>query len=130
MSGSSEKGRSVPVAVVVEDEWLVRFEIADLLMGAGWHVVEFATGEAALEMSDSGQNVDLLITDIRLPGAVNGWDVAERFRAANSEAVVIYCSATPPDPQRQVPGSRFFSKPCRVQDLLDAVSRLTSGEAA
>jgi CheY-like chemotaxis protein len=39
----------VRVAVIVEDEWLLRTEIAGILADAGWEIVEFENGEAALE---------------------------------------------------------------------------------
>lgn len=106
--------------MVVEDEWLVRMDIADALSDAGWHVLEAATGEAALEFLETTQQIDLLVTDIRLPGAVNGWDVAEKYREANSDIAVIYCSGNPSDKARQVQDSIFLSKPCRIDLLVHA----------
>lgn len=112
------------IAVVVEDEHFVRFEIADALMDAGWEVIEYASGEPAVELVGNNPHVALLVTDIRLPGGVNGWDVAERYRAANKEVAVIYCSATPPDPRRQVPQSRFLTKPCRSDAIVRTASEV------
>jgi DNA-binding response OmpR family regulator len=106
--------------VVVEDEWLVRMEIADALSDAGWHVLEAATGETALEFLARKQPIDLLVTDIRLPGPVSGWDVAEKYREARSDVVVIYCSGNSSDKARQVQGSVFLPKPCRIDLLVHA----------
>jgi CheY-like chemotaxis protein len=106
--------------VVVEDEWVVRMEIADALSEAGWHVLEAATGETALELLNKEQQIDLLVTDIRLPGPVNGWDVAEKYREASSDVVVIYCSGNPSDKARQVQDSVFLPKPCRIDLLMHA----------
>ena len=106
--------------MVVEDEWLVRMEIADALSEVGWHVLEAATGEAALELLEKGQQIDLLVTDIRLPGPVSGWDVAEKYREACSDIVVIYCSGNPSDKARQVRDSVFLTKPCRMDLLIHA----------
>ena len=108
------------VAVVVEDEWLIRLEIADALAEAGWEVVELSTGEQALLWLEQGGAAELLITDIRLPGAVMGWDVAEKFRSQDQDMAVVYCSANPPDERRQVPSSQFFSKPIRMDTVIRA----------
>jgi len=108
------------VAVVVEDEWLIRLEIADALAEAGWDVVELSTGEQALLWLEQGGSAQLLITDIRLPGAVMGWDVAEKFRSRDQDMPVVYCSANPPDDRRRVPSSLFFSKPIRMDTVIRA----------
>ena len=112
-----------PVALVVEDEWLPRMDIADALMAAGWDVVECATGMQALDYLAGGAVVQVLVTDIRLPGTVNGWDVAQRLRELHPEAVVVYCSGNPRDAGRQVSDSTFFSKPCDMEKLLKACGR-------
>jgi len=108
------------VAVVVEDEWLIRLEIADALADAGWEVVDLSTGEQALLWLEQGGTAELLITDIRLPGAVMGWDVAEKFRSRDQDMAVIYCSANPPDERRRVSSSLFFSKPIRMDAVIRA----------
>ena len=112
------------VALVVEDEWLVRMEIADALDANGWTVLEASTGEAALAMLDHDPKIDLIVTDIRLPGPMSGWDVAEAFRAGDPGTAVIYCSGNPRDPARQVADSVFLTKPCRMDVLLQTSNRL------
>jgi len=113
-------GRAGAVAVVVEDEWFLRMELADALADIGWAVVELATGEQALDWLEAGGEAALLVTDIRLTGLLEGWDVAERFHAENPETKVIYCSANPRKETREVPGSFFFPKPIRVDLVLEA----------
>ena len=110
------------IALVVEDEWLVRMEIAEALSAAGWTVLEAGTGEAALAMVDHDPAIALVVSDIRLPGPVTGWDVAEAFRAANAEVAVIYCSGNAREPERQVADSLFLTKPCRMEQLLKAAA--------
>jgi hypothetical protein len=113
-------GRGSAVAVVVEDEWFLRMELADALAEAGWGVVELATGEQALNWLETGGEAALLVTDIRLANSIEGWDVAEKFRSKHPEMKVIYCSANPRKEARQVPGSFFFPKPIRVDQVLEA----------
>ncbi len=108
------------MVLLVEDEWLLRMEIADAMDERGWNVKEAASGEAALAILETGSPVDLVVTDIRLPGRVTGWDVAEAFRTAHSDVSIIYCSGNPPVPGRQVDHSVFLTKPCRTEDVLEA----------
>ena len=111
----------------MEDEWLVRMELADALTEAGWDVIEAPTGEAALQLLEEKHHVDLLVTDIRLPGPVNGWEVAEKYRAAHAKIAVVYCSGNPVDKARQVQDSLFLSKPCRIDILLNATRQPRNG---
>ena len=105
------------LAVVVEDEWAIRMQIADRLMDMGWEVREFASGEDAIELLAPSMHIELLVTDIRLSGPVTGWDVADAYRAANPRMQVFYCSGNPLIQSRQVPGSTFMPKPCRMEML-------------
>src|SRR5215218_5326868 len=73
--------------LVVEDEWLVRELIVGELLDAGFDVVEAESGEAALARYHE-HNPDVLFTDIRLPGQIDGWDVAERCRASDGNVKV------------------------------------------
>ena len=114
------------LALVVEDEWLVRMEIAEALDGHGWTVLEASTGEVALAMLDHNPAIDLVVTDIRLPGPATGWDVADAFRAENADIAVIYCSGNPCDPTRQVTDSVFLSKPCRMDRLVKVSDELVA----
>ena len=112
------------VALVVEDEWLVRMEMAEALGDAGWTVLEASTGEAALLVLKADPPIDLVVTDIRLPGPLTGWDVADAFRAANAKTAVIYCSGNAREPLRQLVDSVFLTKPCRIDLLLATGVRL------
>ncbi|MGH6827936.1 MAG: response regulator [Rhizomicrobium sp.] len=114
--------RASPVAVIVEDEFLIRMEMAESLLGLGWIIVELSSGEAALAYLNRGGGGDLLITDIRLLGPITGWDVAERFRSANADVAVIYCSGNRLLEGRLVKDSVFIEKPCQPSELLAAAS--------
>lgn len=105
------------LAVVVEDEWAIRMQIADTLSDSGWEVEEFASGEQAIEFLADKRPVDLLVTDIRLTGPITGWEVAEAYRAGHPAVKVFYCSGNPPLVHRQVKDSIFMPKPCRMELL-------------
>ena len=65
--------------LVVEDEVLVRVLIADELRDAGFLVLEAATGDKAWSYVQAGVQVDLVISDIGLPGSLNGVDLVGRL---------------------------------------------------
>jgi CheY-like chemotaxis protein len=117
-------GRAQFTGLVVEDEWLLRMELADELSAVGWKILEAGTGEAALALIADGTPLDFLVTDIRLPGPVDGWTVAERFRTCWPKSAVIYVSANPELPARRVSYSRFIGKPCELSLLLQTCDEL------
>jgi CheY-like chemotaxis protein len=115
-----------PVTVlVVEDEPLLCELMADELKTIGFTVLRAATGEEAVKVIEGEEPVDVLFTDIRLPGALDGWDVAEKFRARNPSGPVIYTTGYSGTPARQVPQSTFLPKPCRPAAIVKEIRRLS-----
>lgn len=82
--------------LLVDDEPLVRMLIADALREAGARVVEAANGAEALAFLSSGQSVDLLLSDIQMPGGPSGMDLATHVRSHHPAMKVILISAAPP----------------------------------
>jgi CheY-like chemotaxis protein len=90
--------------LVVEDDPLIREFIVEALREEGYHVIHAADGEEALKWC--GRRVaDVLITDIKLPGVVDGWQVAERCREHDPRLPVVYATGFSPVSPRPVPGS-------------------------
>lgn len=112
------------VVLVVEDEWLVRMEITDAFEDAGWSVLEASSGEEAVKFLDGQAIISVLVTDIRLTGALTGWDVADAFRAAQPTIPVIYATANPVIEGRPVEGSELISKPTRMSKLVTISEKL------
>ena len=116
--------QSLGVVLVVEDELLVRDEIAEALRDAGWEVVEASSGETAILFLQSGRQIDVIFTDIQLAGDLSGWDVAERGREAHGAMPVIYTSGNAADRSRRVDPSLFFGKPYQTAEVVKACGRL------
>lgn len=114
------------IALIVEDEVFLRWELADCLQGAGWIVVEAASMDQALKISRQGPFIDVLITDIYLNGSGSGWDIAEIFRASSNNIPVVYTSGNSADRTRAVSNSVFFNKPYRSEEVLQACQQLIS----
>lgn len=121
--------RSNLLVLIVEDDLLQRMDLVDELRRAGCSVVEAGSGEDALRHLRSGHRIDLVLTDINLGGPLSGWDVAESFRAARPRIPVVYMSGNSVEPERQVAGSVFLSKPCRSADILRALPPVDGGAA-
>ncbi len=117
--------RKMRTVLIVEDEDLVR-EIALVeFEEAGYRVIEAASGEAALAHL-AVDTVDLLFTDIRLPGEIDGWRVARRARELHPGVPVIYASGFPGDAIDVVPGGRFVRKPYLPTMILDVARELAT----
>jgi CheY-like chemotaxis protein len=112
------------VVLVVEDEWAVRYLIALQLLEGGWDVLQATTAEDAIECLQRGDRVDIVFTDIQLTGVLNGWDVAEQFRAVRADMPIIYTSANSVDRSRRVVGSMFYEKPYRPAAIVEACEKL------
>jgi CheY-like chemotaxis protein len=99
-------------------------ELADELGSAGWIIHEAGSGEEALLILERETGIDLLVTDIRLGGGVDGWGVAERFRELHPDGPVVYVSANPELAHRRVAGSVFLGKPVMIETLLKTCDQL------
>ena len=112
--------------LVVEDEVLIREVLTTDLEDAGYRVLEAETGERALSLLRIWQDkIDWLFTDIRLPGAIDGWRLAEEFRLSHPLRPVVYATAFSEEWPQQVPGSIFLRKPYRPAQVVAAFRRLS-----
>jgi CheY-like chemotaxis protein len=113
-----------PLVLVVEDELLLSDIIADELEDAGYRVITFLTGEEGLIVLEGPDPVDLLFTDIRLPGKVDGWRLAEAARSLRPGLPIVYASGYSVEQPREVPGSRFLTKPYRPSAVVTVFEQL------
>jgi CheY-like chemotaxis protein len=120
-SASALLGRTV---LVVEDEELVRETIVSELQDAGFAVLEAETAEQGIELLEESP-VGVLFTDIRLPGRLDGWDLAEKARALYPNLPVIYATGFSAVQPRLVPESIFLRKPYLPSAVIAAIEKLT-----
>jgi PAS domain S-box-containing protein len=76
--------------LVVDDEPLVRMVAVEILEELGYHVLEAGDGPTALKIMNSGQPIDLLVTDVGLPGGMNGRQLADAVRADRPDFKVLF----------------------------------------
>ena len=87
MPVTSANGVKALVVLVVEDDFVVRYGIANALREAGYAVIESGSGEEAIALFRSNAPIDVIFTDINLGGSVSGWEVAERFRIGRPDGL-------------------------------------------
>jgi len=76
--------------LVVDDEPTVRMIITEILQDNGYTALEASDGAGALRLLESDTRIDLLITDVGLPGGINGRQVADAARVARPNLKVLF----------------------------------------
>jgi DNA-binding NtrC family response regulator len=112
--------------LVVDDEPTVRALIADVLQAGGHTCITAANGLDALRIIEADFiRVDLLLSDVMMPGEVNGFHLARRAQEIDPETRILLISGYV-DPKMAEAitsqGFRVIAKPFRQHQLLDAVN--------
>jgi PAS domain S-box-containing protein len=123
-----EVPRSVPVVngkviLAVDDNPAVRATVLMQLRSLGYSVLEADSPQAALSMLDSVEKIDLLFTDIVMPGPMNGRQLAAQARAKRPDLKVLYTSGFPGMLDDADDRDALLNKPYRKRDLASAIHR-------
>lgn len=128
--GDGEQGAELPVArdgdvvLVVEDEEAVRRTAVNALRELGYHVLEAGNAAAALDALERSARVDMLFTDVIMPGSANGHELAREALQRRPGLKVLLTSAYDGDTLgsaiEHAPG-QFLRKPYRDFELARAV---------
>ena len=124
--------RGTETILVVEDEPSVRRLTRVILERHGYHVLEAVHGMDALRVWDAHLGaIDLLLTDIVMPGGMSGRDLATRLLARNPQLRVTFTSGYSAEiAGRELPlreGQEFLQKPAPAELLLETVRRCLDG---
>jgi CheY-like chemotaxis protein len=107
--------------LVVEDDALVRNNAVMQLASLGYETIEATTGPEALRLVDSNDAIDLLFTDVVIPGGMNGRDLADSVRRRKPDMRVLFTSGYTQNAivhhGRLDPGVLLLAKPYRKVDL-------------
>jgi len=117
-----------PRVLVVEDEFLIRLTLVEALSDEGFEVLEAETGDAALPILQSDPAICLLLTDIQLPGTLNGRTLAAKARETLPDLPVIFMTGRPDasDDANRSARDVLISKPYTLADICKAAKRLTA----
>jgi CheY-like chemotaxis protein len=116
--------------LVVEDETLVRMDIADRLMQSGFSVFEAESADAAIRILEARSDIHLVFTDVDMPGSMDGLKLAAYVRDRWPPIKLIVTSGHVAPNESLLPkGGRFFPKPYEVGPLSKAIVELITAEA-
>lgn len=136
-SPQAEKARQLPaghgeVILLVEDNDEVRSSVQDQLTDLGYRVLVAANGEQGLERLASSEPIDLLFTDLVMPGPFNGRDLAVQGRSLRPGLKVLftsgYAQASMLDEGHLDDGISLLGKPYRLEQLAETIRRALAAE--
>jgi CheY-like chemotaxis protein len=129
-AANQQSDRPLHTVLVVEDETMVRLPIAEYLRDCGYKVLEAGNAREAIAAMDAEEPVNLVFTDVRMPGKMDGFALAEWFRSHHPDVPVLLTSGYHGGHEPSaafLSGGRFIEKPYsqtqvarRIAALLDA----------
>jgi len=119
------------VILVVEDDHMVREHVVRQLNSMGYRIIEAATGSEAVEILKQGAEIDLLFTDVVMPGGMSGSALADAVRAMKPGIKVLFTSGYTENALmhdgRLDQGVQLLTKPYRSEQLAFKVREVLSG---
>ncbi|WP_292046412.1 MULTISPECIES: response regulator [unclassified Brevundimonas] len=129
----SAKSDDRKTVLVVEDELFIRINIADYLRDCGFQVVEASNGEEAKAVIESGRVVNVVFSDVQMPGELDGFGLARRVRQHRPDIHVILNSGMVNAAEKAgdlCEDGRLMAKPyeeaqvvARIQEMLRAANQ-------
>jgi CheY-like chemotaxis protein len=113
--------------LAVEDEALVRILIVETLSDVGHTVLEAPDGEAALAIVKETPDLDLIITDVRMP-RMDGFALAVNAQQVRPDLGVLFMTGTDVPPE--LPSVKVMQKPFDPDELLVAIDTMLGGTPA
>jgi two-component sensor histidine kinase/CheY-like chemotaxis protein len=120
----------VPNVLVVEDEMVLRMRAVDIVEDAGFMPIEAVNADEAIAILESRSDIDLLFTDIQMPGSMDGLKLAHAVhdRWPAIKIILVSGQVKPSDAERPA-DSRFFGKPLGVGQMINELQAMV-GEGA
>ncbi len=131
VAARAEMGESV---LVVDDEPTVRMLVAEVLADFGYTAIEASDGPAALRVLQSDARIDLLVTDVGLPGGMNGRQLAEAGRRSRPALKVLfvtgYAEIAVISHGHLEPGMHVLTKPFALEALASRIEEIMGRSGA
>jgi len=114
-----------PVVLIVEDEFLLRMDAADMIGAAGFEVVEAGNADQAIEILESRPDITVVFTDIQMPGSMDGLKLARAVRGRWPPIKIIATSGHLHIGESDLPeGGRFLPKPYSAGQIAGVLREL------
>ena len=108
--------------LIVEDDVLTNEYLEFILEQAGYDVVSATSADEAAALLEDRDDVQLIVTDINLPGTMNGLRLAAAVKARRPEMnIIIVTGCGAPQGDEIPPGSLFVPKPYNARKMIEAV---------
>jgi len=126
-----ELAKRLSPVLVVEDEELLRLYAADLLKEAGFEVVPAADADDALRVMASRPDIRVLFTDVQLPGAFDGMELARRVHEQWPLVLLLITSGGVKPAENEIfDKGHFLPKPYTGDDVMREIDDLARGRRA
>jgi len=113
------------IIVIVEDELITGEYLSDILTEKGYSVIAVANADEAIAMLETRSDVRMLITDINMPGPMNGLNLAATVRERWPKIKIIITTGAQRPKIEEVPtGSLYLKKPYTPGSVMAAVLSL------
>ncbi len=120
-----EVTQQIIVVLIVEDEGLIRMDVADFLSSSHVTTVEAANADEALRILSSRQDIDVMFTDVNMPGSMDGLQLAQRTRELSAHIGIIIASGMVRVARSTLPSDAvFYEKPYDLEAVAASVRRL------
>ena len=107
------------IVLVVEDEMLLRMKVVDMLEDAGYVPLEAVDADEALTILQSRSDIALMLTDVQMPGSMNGLELAHTVHERWPPIKIILASGQLKLSGSEIPlDSRFFGKPLQSAEII------------
>jgi CheY-like chemotaxis protein len=126
-SGENPDHLKPSTVLIAEDEVLVRMVIADYLRDCGYHVIEVANADEALAVLKTETKIDVVFSDVQLPGGLDGFGLARWLRSKRPEVRIILTSGvtkTAREAGDLCEHGPFMAKPYEVRDVESRIKQL------
>lgn len=115
-----------PVVLVVEDDYLLRLDAADMIRAADFEVIEAANADEAIAILESRNDIAVVFTDIQMPGSMDGLRLARAVRGRWPPIKIITTSGQRIIEELDLPeGGRFLPKPYNPMQVSGVLRELT-----
>lgn len=117
-----------PVVLIVEDEFLLRMDAADMIAAAGFEVLEAGNAKEAIDILESRRDITVVFTDIQMPGSMDGLKLARAVRGRWPPIKIVATSGRLNVGETDLPeGGRFLPKPYSALEVTGVLRELTAG---
>jgi CheY-like chemotaxis protein len=117
--------------VVVDDEPTVRMLVVEVVEELGYIALEAADAPSGLKILQSDTRIDLLITDVGLPGGMNGRQLAESVRVTRPDLKILFITGYAENAVigngQLSPGMQVLTKPFEIEALIARISEMIQG---